>query len=541
MLDVISDFWKPAKKVMSDDTVSLSGIGIGSELQFDFVPQAQLSGKTFTVQSINSYDFDGDVMVSYVLGTSQDDEVASLILAGEGEETYLAISRRVPFNERNQIFDTFELDAAIRKSDVKKLQSRDIPSKWRSWVVDSYKKEIEGTKGRFLKGFRAAGALPDGADTHTFNYYLFTSESNEFAIEIEKYTDGRLEMFATIYRQVSDITYVSNKEKKEDKPLSNGPTIESVPTEVSVTPEHVEAQEKSKDSQVLDFSDTQNPDEKKENTHPATFEAAISEAMAIEKQEDVNAEVVSKIEKTLEHKEEDIIWEDDPTSEKENDTKVADNQVAENKEETKEIIPQEKPVEASTTATSSAFQPYFKELPTMAPTPAPSSSSYFSSNGANEAAKKDMATELTGETRFGSAYGTSSGSPASSSNATPAHTASAQPQSSYTPTTMTKGEVKTVPIQQPNGEMENDSIECELRVANKVIDEAIRNEMRLSDVVRRIIALPVAQQEIVQIPISLSEEDFKLLAIRYGMSASEHNDIKKRIIEELNDFSGNGK
>lgn len=177
----------------------------------------------------------------------------------------------------------------------------------------------------------------------------------------------------------------------------------------------------------------------------------------------------------------------------------------------------------------------------MAPTPAPSSSSYFSSNGANEAAKKDMATELTGETRFGSAYGTSSGSPASSSNATPAHTASAQPQSSYTPTTMTKGEVKTVPIQQPNGEMENDSIECELRVANKVIDEAIRNEMRLSDVVRRIIALPVAQQEIVQIPISLSEEDFKLLAIRYGMSASEHNDIKKRIIEELNDFSGNGK
>ena len=99
-----------------------------------------------------------------------------------------------------------------------------------------------------------------------------------------------------------------------------------------------------------------------------------------------------------------------------------------------------------------------------------------------------------------------------------------------------KADIKAV--SRPVGGMDNESIECDLRVANKIIDEAIRNEMRLSDVVRRIVELPVAHQEAVQIPVALTEEDYSLLAIRYGISASDRHAIKKRIIEDLNSFSG---
>lgn len=88
--------------------------------------------------------------------------------------------------------------------------------------------------------------------------------------------------------------------------------------------------------------------------------------------------------------------------------------------------------------------------------------------------------------------------------------------------------------QSQNGE----SIECELKVANKIIDEAIRSEMRLSDIVRRVVELPVANQESVQLPIALSEEDYMLLSIRYGIPSSDKNAIRRRIVEELNDFSG---
>lgn len=89
--------------------------------------------------------------------------------------------------------------------------------------------------------------------------------------------------------------------------------------------------------------------------------------------------------------------------------------------------------------------------------------------------------------------------------------------------------------------MDNESVECDLRVANQLIDEAIRNEMRLSDVVRRIIELPVAHQEAVHIPINLADEDYSLLAIRYGIPSHDRNAIKQRIIQDLGDFSGNKK
>ena len=88
---------------------------------------------------------------------------------------------------------------------------------------------------------------------------------------------------------------------------------------------------------------------------------------------------------------------------------------------------------------------------------------------------------------------------------------------------------------------DSDSIECDLRVANKIIDEAIRNEMRLTDIVRRIIELPVAYPESVQIPITLTDEDYALLAIRYGIPSADRNGIKRRILEDLNDFSGDKK
>jgi hypothetical protein len=96
-------------------------------------------------------------------------------------------------------------------------------------------------------------------------------------------------------------------------------------------------------------------------------------------------------------------------------------------------------------------------------------------------------------------------------------------------------------VSQQGADAENEAIECDLRVANKIIDEAIRNEMRLSDIVRRIIALPVAYPESVQIPVTLSDADFQLLAIRYGVPSTERSTIKTKIIEEINEFSGGKK
>jgi hypothetical protein len=107
------------------------------------------------------------------------------------------------------------------------------------------------------------------------------------------------------------------------------------------------------------------------------------------------------------------------------------------------------------------------------------------------------------------------------------------------PETFGQPEIKAV--NKTASSFENDSIECDLRVANKIIDEAIRNEMRLTDIVRRIIELPVANPESVQIPLTLTDEDYALLSIRYGISSADRNAIKRRIIADLGDFSGEKK
>ena len=69
----------------------------------------------------------------------------------------------------------------------------------------------------------------------------------------------------------------------------------------------------------------------------------------------------------------------------------------------------------------------------------------------------------------------------------------------------------------------------------------MRAERSLSDMVRRIIELPVAHQDTVQLPVTLTDTDYALLANRYGVAASDKEAIKRRIAQDLNDFAGNKK
>ena len=93
-------------------------------------------------------------------------------------------------------------------------------------------------------------------------------------------------------------------------------------------------------------------------------------------------------------------------------------------------------------------------------------------------------------------------------------------------------------ITAPTPEVENDSVECELPAASRVIEEAIRNEMSMSDVIRRVVALPVARQESVSIPVMLTDADYALLATRYGIPAADRAALKAKSIEEIGDFTG---
>lgn len=442
MLEAISDFWKPMKKNQNAEKPNPEQLQLGSSIGFGFVPQASISGRRLQVIGINTYRFGDDSLTSFVLGQDKEPAASMIVAEAEGEH-YLAISRRITISDRMKMFDSKDLENIMDKPDVSQLPCKDGLSDFKGWTVPSYKREIQGMKGALYKGDFRKTAIPSGNDAQNFTYTLLVSETNEHAIEIEKYNDGRVEMYATVYRRMSDIGEITH------------------PTPGTLDRPDIKL-----------ASDT--------GSKPVAQEAPKPEAPKMETKPVEAAKAAEPV------KAEPVVL--------------------------KEFVP------------ASVTPPETKPQMTAKPVEAP----MFKRSDAQTAAPTEFAAaqSATKPAPQAPAFKANEGAPK-------VQNAVVQPTA---PATYFKQEIKTV-SNVKNG-LDNEAIECDLRVANKIIDEAIRNEMRLSDIVRRIIELPVAYPEAVQIPITLSDEDYALLAIRYSITPSDRNAIKLRILEDLNDFSG---
>lgn len=449
MLDVITDFWKPVKKAAPQEKPDLDRLQVGSQIGFGFVPQQMLSGRRFKVTGINTYQFGDERLTSFVLSHEKEDAVSMMVLSGDGEQ-FLSISRRIPFADRMRMFDPAELDAVFEQEDGKTLTPREVDGGWKHWIVQSYKKEVEAVKGGIYPGDFRVQPIPPGIPTQSFEYLPLPSENNEHAIEIEKYADGRIEIYATVFRRLTDIGEVEHPQTTERLPAS--PVFEVIrPSPMPAAPA---ANPVAAPAPAI--------------AEPAAAQPAAPEAVA-EPQEHARLENADG--------EAEIAFADAPMVEEE-----AQGAADEIPQEPEAWLPEAEEEDAPVDAEEMTVETYTPMETIMA----------ITTNGSTDS-------ENVLKPKFGASF------------------------------------------TQDSRAEENDAIECDLKVANKIIEEAIRNEMRLSDVVRRIIALPVSNPESVHIPVMLTESDFQLLAIRYGIPATDRVALKARIIEELGDFSGNKK
>lgn len=93
----------------------------------------------------------------------------------------------------------------------------------------------------------------------------------------------------------------------------------------------------------------------------------------------------------------------------------------------------------------------------------------------------------------------------------------------------------------PGGVSEEDgvtSLTCDLPLAAHLIDEALRNQMPLSEVVRKVIDLPARRQDHILIPFTLDDEEIANLAARYSLAPDDADGVKRAIIKELKRFAG---
>ncbi len=467
MLEAITDFWKPVKKV-SPPKIKLIDMQIGTVVSFGFVPQSVLSGRKLTVTAINSYQFGKDVLTSFVLGSEKGEEVSMIIAEAQGEQ-YLAISRRIAIKDREKLFDAGSIEIITGKNEAGQFTCKDNIPELKGWLVSNYKREIQGMRGYIHHAdFRDGSEVPQSGKE--FQYTLLGSSSNEHAIEIESYQDGHVDVYATVYRRTSDINEVIHQAvAREDVKL----TLVNEPEK----PDEKSAAEPVAVKDVAAPAVVETP-----KAEPAKLEIVKEEAKAEPpKLESVKLELLALPEliitplapeiKKSETTPEAVKSEPKPALVKADKETAKENNITKNNNEEKKIM---------STATNE-----------------------------NKPINGTSGSDLKPVPSFGS---------------------------------INKDFIQEIkPVTKTTNGMENDSLECDLRIANQIIDEAIRNEMRLSDVVRRIIELPVAHQEAVQIPINLADEDYSLLAIRYGIPASDRHAIKLRIIQDLGDFSGSKK
>lgn len=493
MLDTIADFWKPVKKFPTLAKLRPEELQIGSEIVFGFVPQATLSGKRLTVSSINSYQFGSDILTSFVL-TQEKDAGASMIVAEADGEKYLAISRRMSMGDRGKLFNQDELEAVISQPDVNAISSKEGVTDYKGWVVTHYKREIAGMKGALFSGdYRKVDAPEEGGQP--FTYTLLVSDTNEHALEIEKYNDGRIEVYATVYRRISDIGEISHP---ATAPAVKSVKLESQSSSETVVPfkPNTPISPSLSSKEVVMKSESKPAPKLEDSSKPQAAEPAFKP---------IRPEPKFEV----------------PTPPKQ------------------EFKPAPAPVPAATSTPIPAPAPKPEvKAETLKPEPKAEAPKAEEKHDIVEHAKSEPvklpefnAADVAKKEIEEPAQPIKVVSQGEAVLPTPKTIAVKTTQQPFT-----HQEIKTVT--QEATQFVNESIDCDLPVANKIIDEAIRQEMRINDVVRRVIGLPVSAQESVQIPVTLTDQDYSLLAIRYGISANDRDAIKKRIIEDLSDFSG---
>lgn len=82
------------------------------------------------------------------------------------------------------------------------------------------------------------------------------------------------------------------------------------------------------------------------------------------------------------------------------------------------------------------------------------------------------------------------------------------------------------------------AFDVELSVMEAVRTAAFLNEVSPSDQIRRLLQLPTHERPVrPRLTVTLSGEDYELLAARYGLDAQERLGIKERVTSELIDFA----
>ncbi len=194
---------------------TIDSIATGDRLTFGAMPQAQLSGKRFIVGAPAQYNFSSTQLTSYPLFDEEFNQVCHMIVAKvKNKAPYLAISRKLEQTRAEEICTEDDYQRLKTANYPHHLYVRKHTGDLQDWLHLHYANKIKNAKGTKI--------LPD-QDVKSFSYTLYVAEEQFKAIEIERHANGEFDVYATIFRPVSDIVEIKHQQRRAQEPKISTP------------------------------------------------------------------------------------------------------------------------------------------------------------------------------------------------------------------------------------------------------------------------------------------------------------------------------
>ncbi|NOY62440.1 MAG: hypothetical protein GXP10_04670 [Gammaproteobacteria bacterium] len=180
---------------------------IGDIVAFGFTAQSGIGRQSFKVDSIRTYDFDGDTENQTVFTLKGADSTLYLSVVQDRGIERVELARTLLPEDVAQIFDIerfanlFEPDSGVHNT----LNRIDEPETYSGWTAAVYRQEagnqiyVDNTDLRGDSGQRYAD---DGA---ACDYYLLVSDDRNYAVQAEVYDGGRTDVYLKVYIPLSKI------------------------------------------------------------------------------------------------------------------------------------------------------------------------------------------------------------------------------------------------------------------------------------------------------------------------------------------------
>jgi len=189
------------KELRSLDSLAELQVNDYIKLNDSFALPEELRGKTFQVESIDSYYYGQTLSTEWALKGDTKKKLY-MSLSDKGDEDKIVLSYQLKKKEIEAVFGWNEIKQQYNENFEAELICKDT-SLFEGWLGERYSRRECAGKGSYFEGDYRGKSKASGGDDLT--YYEFYDDDDNFALDVEVWSKDEVDVFISILRPESDI------------------------------------------------------------------------------------------------------------------------------------------------------------------------------------------------------------------------------------------------------------------------------------------------------------------------------------------------